>query len=290
MKKKMFIAFSAVSLFIVGLLIVSCSSDTNDLDIVPLAEKQQASQDLSSESDWADFYANVESLNTKYATKNVEERILPKDSFIVNPNMPDIPGRDIIGALYWAEFTSTTSSEGNGIVGMVIISSIYSCLAYKESSSFQNNGTPLNITLRDISAINNLTDNHPIKLIGQQHNQLLSAIINSNIDLSERTFSQLVQIFCDKYEQLYSSSISREQRNVLRTAVENYTPTMSTNVQRANSQFRSTTTSMPINTKRTYTDEYLGIVRAAQLNTYDKLQMSIYAGMLYYSGSLWIVQ
>ena len=41
---------------------------------------------------------------------------------------------------------------------------------------------------------------------------------------------------------------------------------------------------------RNYTDDYLNVVNAAQIDGYDKFQMCVYAGVAYYSGALWIVQ
>ena len=45
-----------------------------------------------------------------------------------------------------------------------------------------------------------------------------------------------------------------------------------------------------ISTARSYTDDYLDVVNASQVDDYDKLQMCINAVMAYYSGALWVVQ
>ena len=47
---------------------------------------------------------------------------------------------------------------------------------------------------------------------------------------------------------------------------------------------------MPIASMRAYTDEYLEIVENTSLNSYDKMQMSIFASVAYYSGALWVVE
>ncbi|MBQ8386663.1 MAG: hypothetical protein IJX48_04335 [Paludibacteraceae bacterium] len=65
---------------------------------------------------------------------------------------------------------------------------------------------------------------------------------------------------------------------------------MSVNVRNAYLQFRHTVLPMNISTMHSYITEYLNIVNTAQINEYDKLQMSAYAGVAYYSNALWMIE
>lgn len=282
MKKKLFIALSAVSIVIVGCLAVACSSDSNTPDAVPQKIVQKSAPEQSDDANWADFYAEVEALNAKYGMRS---RNLPMGELI--PDTSSIPNRDIIGGLYGAEIISNLPNGSTiSIPGIVLPATIYSFYAFKETLDSPNGST---VTLRSISTIVTLRSNNPAAIIGQQHNRILSEMINSDLDVLNMTYPQLIQAFINKYELLYSSIPFDVEREIL-SLVLNRTPSLSSNVQQANSQFRVATASMTMLTKRNYTDEYLNVVEASQVDAYDKLQMAIYAGISYYSGALWIVE
>ena len=125
--------------------------------------------------------------------------------------------------------------------------------------------------------------------VGKQHNQLLVAMIESNFDSTNLTYTQVVQAFINKYEQLFTP-VPRNIITLLRGSGLDRRVPMTINVQQANTQFRNATLTMSIPTMRNYTDDYLNVVNAAQIDGYDKFQMCVYAGVAYYSGALWIVQ
>ena len=114
-------------------------------------------------------------------------------------------------------------------------------------------------------------------------------MIESNFDSTNLTYTQVVQAFINKYEQLFTP-VPRNIKTLLsRSGLDRGVP-MTINVQQANTQFRNATLTMSMPTMRNYTDDYLNIVNAAQVDEYDKMQMCVYAGVAYYSGALWIVQ
>ena len=286
----MFIAFSAVSLFIVGLLIVACSSDTNDLAVVPQTVKRQAPQDLSSESDWADFYAKVEALNAKYATQN-RSIVLPgiglHDELTEFKQL--ILVADAAGTqLGWEGATNGINSlTANDIMAMATATG-----AYRSYIALPNpDTTDITITLRDLHTIADLKVASPCVTMAKRHNQLLGTMMGNNYSSTGKSQGDILLDFIHGYEQLFGISISNSNESSLVNYVTlARTPSLTNNVINANHTFQEATISMSMATMRNYTDEYLGVVAGASLDAYDKMQMSIYASVMYYSNALWIVQ
>ena len=295
MKKKMFIAFSAVSLFIVGLLIVACSSDTNDLAVVPQTVKRQAPQDLSSESDWADFYAKVEALNAKYATQN-RSIVLPgiglHDELTEFKQL--ILVADAAGTqLGWEGATNGINSlTADDIMAMATATGAYrSYIALPNPDTTIVDTTDITVTLRDPNTIADLNGVSPCVTMAKRHNQLLGTMMGNNYSSTGKSQGDILLDFIHGYEQLFGVSISNSNESSLVNYVRlARTPSLTNNVINANQTFQEATISMSMATMRNYTDEYLGVVAGASLDAYDKMQMSIYASVMYYSNALWIVQ
>ena len=292
MKKTMFIAFSAIGIVVACLLVVACSSDSNSPDVQVNKVVQRVAEDTSNEDAWTDFYAEVEALNARYAasTGNMSRiGVGAFDNIIMRPDpiAPDIAGRDIVGAIYGAEMGRSNSNGDNFSLRWTVIPAVW--YSYMAFAAAQDDDSEYTISIRNIQTIGDLTNSHPCVALGKQHNQLLSVMLNANFDSSNMSNRQIIQAFINKYEQLFSV-IPANVENQLLNMEAGRTPRMTINVQDANQRFRTATYSMTISTARSYTDDYLDVVNASQVDDYDKLQMCINAVMAYYSGALWVVQ
>ena len=294
MKKIMFIALSAISIVVAGLLVVACTPDaanTPDSQMHKMAQHSAPEQD--SAAVWEAFFADVDSLNAEYAVlmnDMTNKRLIDPDLTTLRPDT-SIVEWDIRGALYGVEITRSFNNSNITISlpGTTILSAVYSYYQYKRLEDFSIQDIEFGITLRPLNSIYHLNNSHPSTLLGKQHNQLLVAMIESNFDSTNLTYTQVVQAFINKYEQLFTP-VPRNIITLLRGSGLDSRVPMTINVQQANRQFRNATLTMSIPTMRNYTDDYLNVVNAAQIDGYDKLQMCVYAGVAYYSGALWIVQ
>jgi hypothetical protein len=301
MKKILFIALSAISIVVAGLLVVACTPDaanTPDAQMHKMAQHSAPEQD--SAAVWEAFFADVEALNDKYGSSGSVTGSRSIDDDLTtpypNPNMPDIPGRDIIGALYGAQMSRNSNSQ-NYIFSLpmtVIPSLVYSYYAFKVASDDveDNNDSiqaPTRITLGNIHTILDLTNSSVFVTLGKQHNRILSEMIASGFDSSNMSPRRVIQSFINKYNQVYSPISASLQNQLLDISVD-ANPTMDINVERSNRQFRVSTASMSPREMRDYTDEYLDIVSSSQVDSYAKVQMSINAAMAYYSGALWVIE
>ena len=298
MKKIIFVALGAISIVVAGMLVVACTPDvanSPDVQVNEVVQHAPAAAEQGSEDAWADFMAEVEALNERYASNGdgpATRNYLDPDVLIPNPNWPDIPGWDIKGALVAVEMTRILNVNGEIRIMdhvTVIIAAVYSHIAKLTAGASQDAGANYSISLRNIASISNLTNSHAAVLIGTRHNQLLSALYADGFDSSDMSYEQMMQAFIDKYEDLYAA-VPRDAREILLNSRVNRTPNMTDEVESMNEQFKTTTSSMTLARKRNYTDEYLGIVGTAQVDAYEKFQMSMYAAMSYYSGALWLVQ
>lgn len=294
MKKFMFIALSAISIVVAGCLVAACSSDSNTPDATPQKMVQKSAQEQSDDANWADFYAAVDSLNTEYAllmNDMTNERYIDPGltEFMVDTSIVD---GDIRGALHGVEFTRTFNN-GNltiSLPGTTIMSAVYSYYKFKFVEELDNQDIHFRLTIRNLNSIYHLNNGHICTLLGKQHNQLLVAMIESNFDSTNLTYAQVIEAFINKYEQLFTPVPTNIKTLLRGSTMADRVATMSTYVQQANTQFRNATLTMTMLTMRNYTDDYLNIVNAAQVDEYDKMQMCVYAGVAYYSGALWIVQ
>ena len=294
MKKILFIALSAISIVVAGLLVVACTPDaanTPDAQMHKMAQHSAPEQD--SAAVWEAFFADVDSLNAEYAllmNDMTNKRLIDPDLTTLRPDT-SIVEWDIRGALYGVEITRSFNNSNITISlpGTTILSAVYSYYQYKRLEDFSIQDIEFGITLRPLNSIYHLNNSHPSTLLGKQHNQLLVAMIESNFDSTNLTYTQVVQAFINKYEQLFTP-VPRNIITLLRGSGLDRRVPMTINVQQANTQFRNATLTMSIPTMRNYTDDYLNVVNAAQIDGYDKFQMCVYAGVAYYSGALWIVQ
>lgn len=291
MKKIILTTISILSVIVMGVVIVACSTDTNNPDIHPKKLVQYASHEQGSEDDWASLYIALDSLNTSYisSTNNNARTNQYIDPDLTEFKYDSLVCHDVSGALRGIEITRTLSI-GNiqiAIPGIVIMGAVRSYLAFRKAGESQL------ITIRNIKSITDLTHTHACVQIGKEHNQLLAAMLNSHFDPTGKTDSQITQAFIQKYQQLYSivppydiinALLNPENIDMERQAA------MSVNVRNAYLQFRHTVLPMNISTMHSYITEYLNIVNTAQINEYDKLQMSAYAGVAYYSNALWMIE
>ena len=289
MKKQMLFALCAISFVVAGFLVVACTPESNTPEAPATNLVQYAAvSEQASEDAWADFNAQVEALNEKYASMANSSMSRSHDLETLIPYPGQIAGRDIIGALVGVELSRTITVNGEVRIidhVTVIMSALYSYVALK---SIDENSQS-SIALRNISSIGNLSHSFAGVLIGKRHNQLLSSLLSSGFDSSDMTYRQLVQAFINKYEELYAQ-VPSSSKSILLNSSTDRPATMASQVEASTAQYQATTNNMSLVTKRNYTDEYLTVVGTAQLDAYDKFQMSMYAVMSYYSGALWIVQ
>lgn len=296
MKKILFIALSAISIVVAGLLVVACTPDaanTPDAQMHKMAQHSAPEQD--SAAVWEAFFADVEALNAKYASQS---------RMVVNPslNLSDelttlrqlIIYADVEGAQIGLDLAGNIGGMPNDLLGTTAAFSAYrSYIVYPEPDTTSNDttSTGITITMRNPNTIIDLKlVNNPCVMIGQHHNQLLTSMIHSNYNTEGSSSLQIFQDFLERYEQLYAPIHSSYKSRLLSQIRDAKMPHLNANVTTANENFKNRTSLMPIASMRAYTDDYLEIVENTSLNSYDKMQMSVFASVAYYSGALWVVE
>jgi hypothetical protein len=295
MKKILFIALSAISIVVAGLLVVACTPDaanTPDAQMHKMAQHSAPEQD--SAAVWEAFFADVEALNAKYASQS---------RMVVNPNpsLYDelttlhqlITYADVEGAQIGWEVACNIGSAPNNLLGTTAAFSAYrSYIVYQHPDTTINDTTSTGITIRinhPNTILNLELEEHPCVVIGKRHNQLLTSMIHSNYNTEGSSSLQIFQDFLERYEELYAPISSSYKSRFLSQIRDARIPHLNANVTTANENFKNTTLTMPIASMRAYTDDYLEIVENTSLNSYDKMQMSVFASVAYYSGALWVV-
>lgn len=296
MKKILFIALSAISIVVAGLLVVACTPDaanTPDAQMHKMAQHSAPEQD--SAAVWEAFFADVEALNAKYASQS---------RMVVNPslNLYDelttlrqlIIYADVEGAQIGLDLAGNIGGMPNDLLGTATALSAYrSYIMYPEPDTTSNDTTNTGITIRinhPNTILNLELEEHPCVVIGTRHNQLLASMIHSNYNTEDSSSEPQFQDFLERYEQLYAPISSSYKSRLLSQIREARMPHLNANVTTANENFKNTTLTMQIASMRAYTDEYLEIVENTSLNSYDKMQMSVFASVAYYSGALWVVE
>ena len=296
MKKILFIALSAISIVVAGLLVVACTPDaanTPDAQMHKMAQHSAPEQD--SAAVWEAFFADVEALNDKYASQS---------RMVVNPtpSLYDelttlhqlITYEDVEGAQIGWEVACNIGSTPNDLLGTTAAFSAYrSYIAYQHPDTTSNDTTNTGITIRihhPNTILNLELEEHPCVVIGKRHNQLLASMVDSNYDAEGSSSEPQFQDFLERYEELYAPISSSYKSRFLSQIRDARVPHLNANVTTANENFKHRTSLMPIASMRAYTDEYLEIVENTSLNSYDKMQMSIFASVAYYSGALWVVE
>ena len=295
MKKTLFIAFSAIGIVVASLLVVACSSDSNSPDVQANKVVQRVAEDTSNEDAWTDFYAEVEALNARYA---VQSRMISLPQWGADLDMTKfkqlIVVEDAKGSqIGWDYAYNNSATTNNSLATATIVGALRSYEMYRyepDTTTIDTTGTT--ITIINPNRIDNLSlITTPFVLIGQRHNQLLASLINSNYNSTGKSERQMFQDFVQRYEQLFTPMTNAYKQILLTQNVyTTRTPNLTDNVATANENFKTQTAQMSIATLHDYTDEYLNIVNATSLNAYDKMQMSLYASVSYYSGALWVVQ
>ena len=296
MKKILFIALSAISIVVAALLVVACTPDAAN---IPDAQMHKMAQHSAPEQDsaavWEAFFADVEALNAKYASQS---------RMVVNPSLnwydelttlrQLIIYADVEGAQIGLDLAGNIGGRPNDLLGTTAAFSAYrSYIMYPEPDTTINDTTSTGITIT-IHHPNTILDleleEHPCVVIGKRHNQLLTSMIHSNYNTEGSSSEPQVQDFLERYEELYAPISSSYKSRLLSQIRDARMPQLNANVTTANENFKNTTSLLPIASMRAYTDEYLEIVENTSLNSYDKMQMSVFASVAYYSGALWVVE
>jgi hypothetical protein len=295
MKKILFIALSAISIVVAGLLVVACTPDaanTPDSQMHKMAQYSAPEQD--SAAVWEAFFADVEALNAKYASQS---------RMVVNPslNLYDelttlrqlIIYADVEGAQIGLDLAGNIGGMPNDLLGTATALSAYrSYKMYPEPDTTSNDTSSTGITIRihhPNTILNLELEEHPCVVIGKRHNQLLASMVDSNYDAEGSSSEPQFLYFLERYEQLYAPIHSSYKSRLLSQIRDAKMPHLNANVTTANENFKNRTSLMPIASMRAYTDDYLEIVENTSLNSYDKMQMSVFASVAYYSGALWVV-
>lgn len=296
MKKILFIALSAISIVVSGLLVVACTPDaanTPDAQMHKMAQRSAPEQD--SAAVWEAFFADVEALNAMYASQS---------RMVVNPshNLYDelttlrqlIIYADVEGAQIGLDLAGNIGGMPNDLLGTATALSAYrSYKMYQEPDTTSNDTTNTGITIRihhPNTILNLELEEHPCVVIGKRHNQLLASMVDSNYDAEDSSSEPQFQDFLERYEELYAPIHSSYKSRLLSQIRYARMPHLNANVTTANETFKNTTSLLPIASMRAYTDDYLEIVENTSLNNYDKMQMSVFASVAYYSGALWVVE
>lgn len=296
MKKILFIALSAISIVVAGLLVVACTPDaanTPDAQMHKMAQYSAPEQD--SAAVWEAFFADVEALNAKYASQS---RMLVDPSHSSYDELTTLRQliiyADVEGAQIGLDLAGNIGGRPNDHLGSTAAFSAYrSYIAYQHPDTTSNDTTNTGITIRihHPNTILNLEfEEHPCVVIGKRHNQLLASMVDSNYDAEDSSSEPQFQDFLERYEELYAPISSSYKSRFLSQIRDARIPHLNANVTTANENFKNTTLTMPIASMRAYTDDYLEIVENTSLNSYDKMQMSIFASVAYYSGALWVVE
>ena len=296
MKKILFIALSAISIVVAGLLVVACTPDAAN---IPDSQMHKMAQHSAPEQDsaavWEAFFADVEALNAKYASQS---RMLVDPSHSSYDELTTlhqlITYEDVEGAQIGWEVACNIGSAPNNVLGTTAAYSAYrSYVVYQHLDTTSNDTSSTEITIRihHPNTILNLEfEEHPCVVIGKRHNQLLASMVDSNYDAEDSSSEPQFQDFLERYEELYAPISSSYKSRFLSQIRDARIPHLNANVTTANENFKNRTSLMPIASMRAYTDEYLEIVENTSLNSYDKMQMSIFASVAYYSGALWVVE
>lgn len=296
MKKILFIALSAISIVVAGLLVVACTPDAAN---IPDSQMHKMAQHSAPEQDsaavWEAFFADVEALNDKYASQS---------RMVVNPSLnwydelttlrQLIIYADVEGAQIGLDLAGNIGGRPNDLLGTTAAFSAYrSYIMYPEPDTTSNDTTSTGITIT-IHHPNTILDleleEHPCVVIGKRHNQLLASMVNSNYDAEDSSSEPQFQDFLERYEELYAPISSSYKSRLLSQIRDARMPHLNANVTTANENFKNTTLTMPIASMRAYTDDYIEIVENTSLNSYDKMQMSVFASVAYYSGAMWVVE
>ena len=296
MKKILFIALSAISIVVAGLLVVACTPDaanTPDAQMHKMAQHSAPEQD--SAAVWEAFFADVEALNNKYASQS---------RMVVNPSLnwydelttlrQLIIYADVEGAQIGLNLAGNIGGLANDLLGTTAAFSAYrSYIMYPEPDTTSNDTTSTGITIT-IHHPNTILDleleERPCVVIGKRHNQLLASMVNSNYDAEDSSSEPQFLDFLERYEELYAPISSSYKSRLLSQIRDARMPHLNANVTTANENFKNTTLTMPIASMRAYTDDYIEIVENTSLNSYDKMQMSVFASVAYYSGAMWVVE
>lgn len=295
MKKSIFIAISAISVLAVGLFLTACSpksSSLNPNEDAMLVEPTQQEQETSAE-EWEVFYTAVEELNaTFFPNQQCISYTLANDSVDDTRELKkDIVDADIEGALAGANLGGDIGSSIGGRTGATIgaIAGAVIVGAYESYSAYEASKNEAMIRTASLQTITQINDTSIGSRIGIMHNILIDRLIKRNVTFENFSYQQAIGLLIDGYES-YFSPIDSEIKSALLGEMMIKTPILNDNVVQANQTFKRTTINLSIAELHNYTTRYLRIVDRTISNNTDKTYMSTYAGQLYYSTALWVVQ
>ena len=289
MKRRFFIAMSVVSAFVMGLLMVSCSSESNTLspnEDAVFAESIQQVEETSSE-EWEAFNAAIEELNAQYFPQNstacyafLSDSMKNEDD--TNELKKQIVYADIDGAIEGAGIGSDVGGVTGAIIGAILVGAYES---YKEYDLSRNEAI---ITTNALKMINNINGTSIGIEVGIRHNVLIDKLIKDKITFNNISDRQAMNLLINQYESLYST-INAGLKSALLGDTSVRVPDINSNVRQANQNFRLSVANLSTSNLRNYTTEYLSIVDRTISNDTDKMYMSTYASQMYYSTALWVV-
>lgn len=308
MKKKIFMVLSAVAVLAMGVLVVACSKDSNALHpneeiVVEEVAPAPTLQKTNSAAEWEAFNLEIEKLNEKYLAPEIKGKAMRvgRDSEELSlAQVWEIAEADAIGAgvgglIFGAVGTLIGGATGgaNGaitggaagtIAGGVTVGVAFSILKWK---SLTCSGAM--VSINPPTSIEGIESDTLIALIGEQHNIIVEDFINNPTDLTNISDAALLEDILARYERL-CGSISDSVRTTIVTTGLNEVRNFSLEVEKANFDFKEATMDMNKNQIRDYTEEYLQIVDANLSNSDEKFLVATYAGVAYYSSSMWEVK
>ncbi len=283
MKKSYFIWLTALVLGVVVACtsqVEECEEVSNQQEVLTLQEKYS-----TAETDWSAFQHALDSLNAQYFPKKPTNgsRFLSNLAFTRSGRYA---AEDARGAVEWLEIIRWFPDGSVQVKSSIIVMSVvYSFEIYdREADTVPSGLVPPIINPNNILK---LRSTNPFAQLGRDHNIVIEKLLQVN-GVSNMNRQQLISTIISIYEQEIGS-IPAATENALLSPNANRTPTINATVQQANDNFTTAVAAMNMQTKRNYTDEYLQIVETSVANTYDQLQMSAHASVMYYSSSLWNV-
>jgi hypothetical protein len=281
MKKSYFIWLSALVLGVVVACtsqVEECEEVTNQQEILSLQEKHS-----STETDWSAFQDALDSLNAQYFPNKPTNgsRFLVGIEVGTNNRYAT---EDAKGATTWLEIIRWLP-DGRVQVepSTVVMSVLYSFEIYDREVDTAHIG--LTHPILSPNNILKLRSTNPFARVGRNHNIVIEKLLQVSgvFDMSRQ---QLISTIIGIYEQEIGSILPVTE-NALLSRNANRTPSLSAIVQQVNDNFTIAVAAMDMQTKRSYTDDYLQVVETSVANTYDMWQMAAHAAVMYYSSSLW---
>lgn len=311
MKKKIFLVLSAVTVLTMGVVMVACSKESNALnpneevvveEVVPMPTLQKT----NSAEEWAAFNLEIEKLNAKYLAPEVVGKAMRvgRDSGNLSKDeYHEIWEVDAEGAKYgsavgsaiggiigvYAGVGTPIGPGGGGVVGggigFLLGASIIGAAA-SISKWWELTSCGLMVALNPLPSIDDLESDSLVSAIGRQHNMIIEDFINSPMDLSGVSDSMLLLDLSLRYERLFGIIPDTVKSIIINTRLDAVSD-FSVEVKDATLAYREAVVDMNDNQKHDYTERYLEIADSTLSDSEEKVQISTYACVAYYSSAMW---